>query len=161
VYNQLRDMGHQVRYDGNVGKATVAGILTVIVPAVLGNLLTGRGPKDDENALWWAAKHSLLFAADTVPILRSIASAMEGGHDVQFSPVENVMQKGGKALMEAASPKEDKDWLGVGLDAAEFAGEVSGVPGSHQVVKTGRYIKRASEGKVQNPTVWKAIVGGH
>jgi hypothetical protein len=36
VYNQLRDIGHQFGRDRNVGKATVAGLLTVIVPAVLG-----------------------------------------------------------------------------------------------------------------------------
>jgi hypothetical protein len=160
VYNQLRDIGHQFRYDRNVGKATVAGILTVVVPAVLGNWLTGRGPKDDENSGWWAAKKSLIFAADTVPILRSIASAMEGGHDVQFSPIENVAQKGAKALMDATTGKDDKDWLGIALNAAESAGEVGGVPGSHQVVKTLRYIKRAHEGKVENPNVWNAIVGG-
>lgn len=132
----------------------------MIVPAVIGNLLTGRGPKDGENPGWWAAKQSLLFAADTVPILRSVASAIEGGHDAQFSPVENVMQKGAKAVMDATSSKDDKDWLGIGLNAAESAGEIFGVPGSQQAVTTLRYIKRASEGKVQNPNLWNAIVGG-
>ncbi len=160
VYNQLRDIGHQVRYDRNLGKMTYAGILTVVLPAVLGNLLTGRGPKDDEGLGEWAAKKSLIFAADTVPLLRSVASAMEGGHDVQFSPVESVLQKGTKALMEATSDKDDKDWLGIGLDAGEAAGLIAGVPGAHQAVKTLRYMKRRSEGKVENPNPWNAVVGG-
>jgi Large polyvalent protein associated domain 22 len=165
VYNQLRDSGHQFRYDGGgvgqrLGKLAYAGILTAVLPAVLGSWLTGQRPKDDENPSWWAAKRSLLFSADTVPLLRSVASFMDGGHDVQFSPVESVMQNGAKAAMEATSSKDDKDWLGIGLDAADVAGELGGVPGSRQAVKTLRYMKRAGEGKVQNPNLWGAVVGG-
>lgn len=43
---------------------------------------------------------------------------------------------------------------------AKLGGEIFGVPGSHQAVKTLRYIKRANEGKVENPNPWNAIVGG-
>jgi Large polyvalent protein associated domain 22 len=160
VYNQLRDMGHQFRYDRNVGRLTYAAVLTAVLPAVMGNWVTGRGPKDGENLGWWAAKRSLAFAGDTVPFLRSAISFLEGGHDVQFSPIEGVIQKGAKAAMNAAADKPDKDWMGIGLDAAESGSEMLGVPGSHQAVKTLRYIKRASEGKVQNPNPWNAIVGG-
>jgi len=160
VYNQLRDIGHQVRYDKNIGKATVASILTVVAPAVLGSWLTGRGPKDDESPGAWAAKKALLFATDTVPILRSITSALEGGHDVQFSPVENTMEKGAKAVMAAMPSDKEKDWMGIALNAGDAAGAILGVPGSHQAVKTLRYIKRANEGKVENPNIWNALVGG-
>jgi len=160
VYNQLRDIGHQFRYDRNLQKLTYATILTTSLPAVLGAWLTGRGPDDGENVGRWAAKRSLLFAADTVPLLRAVASSMEGGHDVQFSPIETVMTKGAKAAMDATSSKDDKDWMGIDINAVDAAGAMLGVPGSHQMVKTLRYFKRASEGKVQNPNLWNAIVGG-
>jgi hypothetical protein len=39
---------------------------------------------------------------------------MEGGHDVQFSPIENVLQKGAKALMDATSEKETRTGWGSG-----------------------------------------------
>jgi hypothetical protein len=165
VYNQLRDIGHQFRYDRKFGKATVASLLTVLAPAVLGNMLTGRGPGTDkknkhENAGEWAAKKSLAFMADTVPLLRSAVSFMETGRDVQFSPIENVLQKGAKAAMDATSSKAHKDWLGIGLNAAESLGEAFGVPGSHQAVKTLRYVERWKKGKLRNPNVWNAVVGG-
>jgi hypothetical protein len=160
VYNQLRDIGHQFGQDRKIGKATVASILTVLVPAVIGNWLTGRGNEDGESLGWWAAKKSLIFMADTVPILRSIASSLEGGHDVQFSPIESTMQKVAKAGKEVVAPKDDRDWMGIALDAGDAAGAVLGVPGSHQAVKTLRYIKRANEGKLENPNVWNAVVGG-
>jgi hypothetical protein len=81
-------------------------------------------------------------------------------HDVQFSPIENLLQKGAKAAAEIMPSDQEKDWLGIGLDTGEFGGEVLGVPGSHQAVKTLRYMKRASEGKVENPNIWNALVGG-
>lgn len=160
VYNQLRDIGHQFRYDRNLGKLTYAGILTAVLPAVLGSWLTGNGPKNDENKGAWAAKRSLLFSADTIPILRAGAAAIDGGRDVQFSPIEAVMTKGVKDTAEAFSDKDDKDWLGIGLDAGEAAGETFGVPGSHQAAKTLKYIHRANEGKIEDPNLWGAVVGG-
>ena len=146
-------------------KATVAGILTVVVPAVLGNLLTGRGPgtgkkEENESAGAWAAKRSLTFMADTVPLLRAIASAVEGGHDVQFSPLESLATKAAKDFMHVTSDKEDKDWLGIGLDTGEVVGVGAGLPGAHQAAKILRYVKRAHEGKVENPNLWNAVVGG-
>lgn len=165
VYSQLRENAHQARYgEGGLGsraaKLTGATILSAVLPAVLGSWLTGRGPKEDENAGWWAAKRALLFSTDTIPILRSVASSMETGHDVQFSPIETVLTKAGKAALEATSDKEDKDWMGIGLDVGDAAGSLAGVPGSHQAVKTLRYMKRASDGKIENPNVWNAVVGG-
>jgi hypothetical protein len=160
VYNQMRDIGHQFRYDRNVGKLTYAGILTAVVPALLGSLVTGDGPKDGENVGSWAAKRALLFSADTIPYLRTVAQYMGSGRDMQFTPIENVLQNGAKALMEARSDKEDKDWTGIGLDAAGAAGSLFGVPGSQQAVKTLKYWHRASEGKVENPNLWNALVGG-
>lgn len=160
VYNQLRDNAHQFRYGGSVAKLTYATMLTAVLPAVLGSWVTGDGPKDGENAGLWAAKRSLLFAADTVPLLGSVAEFMARGHDMQFTPIENVMEKGAKAAMEASSDKDDKDWMGIGLDAGEAGGDLAGIPGSQQAVKTLRYIHRANQGLVADPNVWNALAGG-
>ena len=163
IYNQLRDNFHQARYDPTLpglGKLTYATALTAIVPALLGALTTGDGPKDGENPGLWAAKRALLFSADTVPLLGSVAQYMARGQDMQFTPLESVMEKGAKAAMAAASEKDDKDWLGIGLNAGEVAGDLAGVPGTGQIVKTLRYIKRANEGKVENPSLWGAVAGG-
>jgi hypothetical protein len=166
VYNQLRDNAHQFQYGegsmgSRVGKLTYATILTAIVPSLLGSMVTGDGPKDGENPGLWAAKKALLFSADTVPLLGSLAHVIVEGRDMKFTPLVNAMEKGGKAMFHAASPKEEKDWLGIGLDAGESAGALAGVPGSGQAVKTLRYMKRAYEGRIENPSVWGAIAGGH
>jgi hypothetical protein len=163
IYNQLRDNFHQARYDptlSGLGKLTYATALTAIVPALLGALTTGDGPKDGENPGLWAAKRALLFSADTVPLLGSVAQFMARGQDMQFTPLESVMEKGAKAMMASASDKDDKDWLGIGLNAGEVAGDLAGVPGTGQIVKTARYVHRVNQGKVENPTLWGAIAGG-
>lgn len=160
VYNQLRDNFHQFRNDRNVVKLTYATALTALLPAVLGDLFTGHGPKNGENPGLWAAKRATLFSADTVPVLSSVGRYMEQGRDMQFTPLESVMQQGAKATMEATSDKDEKDWLGIGLDAAGAAGQLLGVPGSQQMVKTARYVKAANEGRVENPNVWNAVMGG-
>ena len=160
VYNQMRDNAHQFRYGGGVAKLTYSTILTALAPALLGALATGDKPKDGENWGLWAAKKALLFSADTVPLLGSVAHGMVEGRDMQLTPIENVLAKGVKALYHAAKPGDgDRDWLGIGLDAAESAGGILGVPGTGQVVKTARYLRRASAGKVQNPSVWGAVLG--
>lgn len=104
--------------------------------------------------------------ADTIPIVRAGATWLEGRlvgnhsvQDVQLSPIENVMEKGAKASIEVLEPKHEKDWLGIGLDAGEAGGKIFDVPGSHQAVKTLRYIKHANEGKVEN-RIRNAIVCG-
>ena len=122
--------------------------------------MTGDGPKDGENPGLWAAKKALLFSADTVPVLGSFAHAAVERRDMQLTPLENVFTKAGKVAMDATSGKEDKDWLGIGLNAAEAAGDVAGVPGSGQLVKTLRYAHRANQGKIENPSWWDAIAGG-
>ena len=159
VYNQMRDNAHAFRYDRNVVRLTLSTVLTAVLPAAMGAWLTGHGPKDGENVGAWVAKRSLLFAADTVPILRSVASFLDGGDDVQFSPIERILQNGAKTAMDATSDKDDKDWIGIGLNAADFAGEIGGVPGMHEGLKVLRYIHRANQGNVAAPNVLDAITG--
>lgn len=158
IYNQVRDIGHTFRYDRNVGKLTYGMALSVLVPSVLSQLILGEGPKDDENVGLWAAKRALLFSADTIPLIRDVASMMDRNQGVHFSPLEAVMEKGGKALIDADADKEDKDWPGIGLNALETVMDVSGVPGTTQLMKPLRYLNRVRKGEVQDPNAWDALV---
>jgi hypothetical protein len=159
IYGQVRDIAHQVNGWSDVPKMTYGMALAVVVPSLIGSLVTGHGPKDDENVGLWAAKRALLFSADTIPFVRDVASAMDGDGDVKFNPLMNVLSKGTKAMQAATAEKEDKDWVGIGLNALETAGDLSGVPGTTQVMKPLHYLDNVSKGKVDNPNVWDAFVG--
>jgi hypothetical protein len=159
IYGQVRDIAHQVNGLSDIPKMTYGLALAVVVPSLVGAMVTGHGPKDDENKGLWAAKRALLFSADTMPLVRDVASAMDGDGDVKFNPLMNVLSKGTKATQEAFSDKESKDWSGIGLNYLETAGDLSGMPGTTQVMKPLHYLHQMSEGKVQNPNAWDALVG--
>lgn len=159
IYNQVRDIGHQFRYDGNFGKLSYGLALSVLAPAILSQLVTGQKPKDGENAGLWAAKRALLFSADTLPFVRDVTGMFDRSSEVHFNPLENVMEKAGKAAVEASSDKENKDWVGIGLNALESGMDVAGVPGTTQAMKIVRYARRAHQGKIAEPTIWGAVAG--
>lgn len=164
IYNQIRDVGHEFKNSdaslgGRSAKLTYGMALSVLVPAVLSQLVLGKKPKDGENPGLWAAKRSLYFGADTIPVLRDAASAMDSDGDVKFTPLMNVLSKGTKATMRAMDDKEEKDWSGIGLDYLETGMDLGGVPGAAQAMKPIRYYKAAHEGKVADPNAFDAFVG--
>jgi hypothetical protein len=159
IYGQVRDIAHQVNGWGDVPKMTYGMALAVVVPSLIGSLVTGHGPKDDENVGLWAAKRALLFSSDTIPLVRDVAAAMDRGGDVKFNPLMDVMSKGTKAALGATADKDDKDWTGIGLNALETAGDLAGVPGTGQAVKLLRYLDNMNKGKIENPNVWDAFAG--
>ncbi len=158
IYGQVRDIGHQYSQSGGAGKLTYGLALSVLVPAVLGGIVSGNGPKDDENKGLWAAKRALLFGADTVPLVRDAASAIDSDGEVK-NPLMNVLSKGTKATQEAMSDSDDKDWNGIGLNSLEVGGDLAGVPGTTQAVKPLRYMNQVQRGKVESPNVWDAMAG--
>lgn len=159
IYGQVRDIAHQTNSMRDVPKMTYGLALSVLVPAVLSKLVLGQGPKDGENWGLWAAKRSLLFGMDTMPLVRDVASALDSDGDVKFNPLMNVFSKGAKAGMQAMSDKADKDWKGIGLNTLETAMDLTGVPGTTQAMKPLHYLDRVSQGKVENPNAWDAVVG--
>ncbi len=164
-YNIMRhDIGDRTMQRYRVGDVVGAGkILTagaiagLILPALQGSLATGNGPKKDENPAEWAITRSLLFTGSTIPWVRNILSQFEYGTPTM---AESFLKRGVDVLKGATSNKEDKDWTGLGINALQFGGDVTGVPGTNQAAQTARYVHRASQGKIENPTIMGAVVGG-
>lgn len=163
IYNQVRDIGHTYAMSnkgiGDVGKLTYGMALSVLVPAMLSQMVTGKGPQDGENDGLWAAKRSLLFAMDTMPILRDVSSALDSDGEVKFNPLMNVLSKGTKATQEAMGDSPHKDWKGIDLNALESGMDLAGIPGTTQIMKPMHYMNQVSKGKVDSPNAWDALVG--
>lgn len=158
-WNQMADVGGSFARNRNLGQFTYRMMMAAIIPAVVGAYVTGRKPKDDENAGLWAAKRALLFAPETVPLVGDATQAIFEGGDAKFTPLMNVAEKAAMAGHGALSDNDEKDWTGIGLDAGEATGEFFGVPGTEQAVKTARYAHRVQLGKVDDPNAWEAVVG--
>lgn len=141
------------------GKLTYGMLLSAVIPAVLGQLVTGHGPKDGENPGLWAAKKALLFPFETIPVLGNIVEGMEGKGDVSFSPLQGMAERAAKAGARAGADTNHKDWTGIGMDGVQSAMDAFGVVGTDQAAKTIRYARQASNGKIDNPNVWDALAG--
>lgn len=147
------------RYGAAVGGLTYGAAMAFFVPAIASAYVRGDGPKDGENWGLWAAKRSLFFGMGTIPLVKDVAAMMEYGSDRSLNPMAGFA---GKVLDDARKSGRDgeTDWAGFGIDALEALGDLTGVYGTAQAAHTARYIKRANEGKVENPNAWGAVVGG-
>jgi hypothetical protein len=156
LYSRLRDMGHKTALNG-IGYLPAAAarlLVLVILPAVLGELLAGRGPDEDEDEVWWAIRKMLLYPLATVPVLRDFSGYFEaamikasGEGEMRYAPsykfspvvsaIEKVAKMPGKAAdaITGAKPVDDVAW-----DLVESSGYIFGLP-TAQVRITGEYLE--------------------
>ena len=171
LYARLRDTGHQSATQG-VGylpKAAARLLALVILPAVLGELLVMRGPDDDEDAVWWAIRKSLLYPLASIPVLRDMAGYLEasmirvaGEGEMKYapsfklSPVATAFEKMARAagkLPELVTGEADaRDaW-----DIFEASGYVLGLP-TAQVRITGEYLINLLNGEAEVDNVQQIL----
>lgn len=156
LYARLRDLGFQTAANGigYLPHAAARFLALVIMPAVLGELLTGRGPDDDEDEIWWAARKVLLYPLATVPLVRDAAGYIEAGMisatgegkmeyapSFKLSPIVTVLEKliklPGKMVdaMQGDREIDDTTW-----DVFEASGYIFGLP-TGQLRVTGEYLE--------------------
>lgn len=155
LYARLRDVGHQasIKGIGYLPAAVARSIALVILPAILGDLLAGRGPDDEEDATWWAIRKSLLYPLASIPVLRDFSGYLEaaiigisGEGEMKFppnyklSPIVGAIEKIAKAPGKVVSAIEgDKEADDVAWDIFESSGIVLGLPTAQPRI-TGEYI---------------------
>lgn len=153
LYARLRDVGHTTRSPRDLPRLVARSIALVILPAVLGELLAGRGPDDDEDETWWAARKSLLYPFASVPLLRDLVQwklepalveasggQMHHAPRYQFTPIISAIQKIGAMpdkTLDALTG--DREWDEVAWDAFEASGYVFGMPTAQPRI-TGEYL---------------------
>lgn len=156
LYARLRDVGNKTAIEG-IGylPAAVARLIgLVILPAVMGELLTGRGPDEDEDEVWWAIRKMLLYPLATVPLVRDLSGYIEasminaaGEGKMNYAPsfrlspivgaIEKLIKLPGK-VVDAATGDKPADT--VAWDAFEASGLIFGLP-TGQVRITGEYLE--------------------
>jgi hypothetical protein len=151
LYNRMRDMGRDVQEIRDMPRFLSRVFFTVMVPAVLGELILGRGPDDDEDPAAWTIRKVLLYPMMAIPVLRDVVSSIDSGYDYRFSPLANVFDKIGKAATATGKAIEgDMEWGEYSVRVGETMGYVFGVAGTAQMAATGKYLWRVSEGE-ENP----------
>lgn len=155
LYARLRDIGHQQALQGigYLPKAVARFTALVILPAVISELLAGRGPEDDEDEAWWAARKIALYPLATVPVVRDMSGFLESGiievsgegvmkypPGFKLSPVVGAIEKAARApgkIYDAATGEKDVDE--VAWDLFETSGYVLGLPTAQPRI-TGEYL---------------------
>jgi len=153
LYARLRDVGHTTKKPKDLPRMVARSIALVIIPAVLGDLLSGRGPDDDEDEIWWTARKALLYPFAALPVIRDGVNSIEwwiaaqGGASgrfrpgYKFTPLQDSIQKVMRAIGGLKDGIEgDKPWDDVAWDAFEASGYIFGLP-TAQTRITGEYLE--------------------
>ena len=116
-----------------------------IGPAILGELLVGRGPDDDEEWSDWALKKVALYPIMAVPIARDAANVFDGGFGYTMSPISRTIEE------VAIRPFQ---MIG---DIAD--GEFEARKGVKQLINTGGYVFNLPTGQLASSidNVWQAM----
>lgn len=153
LYARLRDVGHTTRSPRDLPRLVARSLALVILPAVLGELLAGRGPDDDEDKVMWAARKSLLYPSASMPVIRDLvnwqvepALAKASGGSLHFQPgyklspvvqaVEKIGTLPGKVIDGWTG---DRPWDDVAWDSLETSGYIFGLPTAQPRI-TGEYL---------------------
>ncbi len=166
LYARLRDVGHQqaVQGIGYLPTAVARTIGLVLIPALLGDYLAGRGPDDDEDEVWWAIRKMLLYPVAALPGIRDFSGLMEqkiialsGEGKMDFQPsyqISPIVSAIGKAYNNLVNKPIDVVAGNAEFDEKaawgmfESAGLVVGLP-TAQVRITGGYLADLMSGEAE------------
>ena len=153
LYARLRDVGHTSRSPRDLPRLVARSLALVILPAVLVELLAGRGPDDEEDKVMWAARKALLYPSASMPVIRDLvnwqvepALAKASGGSVHFQPgyklspvvqaVEKIGNLPGKVIDGWTG---DRPWDDVAWNSLEVSGYIFGLPTAQPRI-TGEYL---------------------
>jgi hypothetical protein len=153
LYSRLRDMGHTTRGVRDLPRLVARSLALVILPAVLGELLAGRGPDDDEDEVMWAARKSLLYPFASMPVIRDLVNwqvepalaKLSGGSlhyapGYKLSPVVQAIEKVGTLPGKVIDGwTGERPWDDVAWNSLEASGYIFGLPTAQPRI-TGEYL---------------------
>lgn len=168
LYNQFAKTYKEFRVNGGIGRFVASMMLLWFVPAVLEDLLLGRGPEDDaddEEWIKWALKKEATYPFQSVILLRDVINGMDQyGYEpsAAFDAFEQLARAGRLATLTATGDKEDLTRADVkGL--VQTTGYAFHLP-TRQLWTTGEYFYDWMTGNTEpsNPieAAWRALVTG-
>lgn len=166
LFNQFAKTTNQLRLDKNVAKYVASLAMLWFVPAVLQDLILGRGPGDDADKdewMLWLAKTEAKYPFQTIIILRDIINGMDKfGYEPSaaldmFGSIATTLKNSGKLFTDEEISRADAK------AAAEAVGYATQLP-SRQLWQTGEYMYDWLSGAedIDNPlkAAWQALVTG-
>ena len=152
VYSRQRNLGRDIRRgDKGLPELVARAWWLVVVPPLLAELLSGRGPDEDEEWGWWAFQNMLNQSLGAIPIARDLTGPVfdeivgRRGFDYRLSPLQGAGQSAVNVADDIGKTLQGKDTKRATRNALEFAGYMTGmVPG--QFAASAQFLVDVSEG---------------
>lgn len=169
LFNQFKKTHDQYRLDHNAPKLLASLVLIWFVPAVLEDIMLGRGPDDgadDEEWMRWAIGKTMSYPFQSIVLMRDVINGMgEYGYSpsAAFDAFENFSKTASIARDLVTGDKEElerKDYKSLTMTA----GYAAGLP-TRQVWLSGEYFYDwlvSGEEDPETPIegLWRGVVTG-
>lgn len=163
-FNQFLKTAREFQLDGDIPRLVASAALIWFLPAVLEELIRGRGPGDDEDPTQWIAENELYYPFQTMILLRDIVSGLQRSGYEPSPAYESInsLTKSAKVLRGLViGEKEDITKSDV-KNIANTVGYFAQLP-TRQTWITLEYIYdwMTGEEEPENPIegVWRSLVG--
>lgn len=143
LYNLFASRLQQTKGTSDIPRLIAGAAYLWFFPALLSELVTGRGPGDDDNddeKLKWLYKTIVAYPFQAIPGIRDAVSSLTSGYDYRMSPaadaVETFIRAGwaGAKLLETGS---DEDQAKFGKRSAEAVSYFTGLPAKQLIITLG------------------------
>lgn len=147
-YNQNRDLIFEARQGSRTVASAAAAMLAIaFFQGVVGDLLTGKGPDEDENTAVWMAKSTLGFGVSGFPVIRDTIGAALSGHAGSLSPAWQAINAGRQAAGAVTGlVTGDKDAGAAAKSVVTAGGYLLGVP-TKPLTRQGSYLWNVAVGE--------------
>ncbi|USX01012.1 hypothetical protein NHF41_03680 [Pseudomonas proteolytica] len=147
-YNQNRDLAFEAKQGSRTVASAAAAMLAVaFFQGVVGDLLTGKGPDEDENTAAWMAKSTLGFGVSGFPVIRDTIGAALSGHAGSLSPAWQAINAGRQAAGAVTGlVTGDKDAGAAAKSVVTAGGYLLGVP-TKPLTRQGSYLWNVAVGE--------------
>ena len=120
-----------------VFRAANTALLLWFLPSVLGELVAGRGPDDDEEWDEWIGMQILQYPFQAVVGVRDLASGIFGEYGYQITPAESAPASLVKWFKAVNRALEEEDAGGLAKPTAEAAGYLFSLPMKQPIITVG------------------------
>ncbi len=123
-----------------IPKLAALFLWTVAVPAILGPLLTRRGPDDDEDFAEWALKQTALYPFNAMVGVRDIASYVASPQwGYKLTPASRAFESAGRLVIEAGKMlNDDSEWEDLIRPVVDVVGIWGGFPSDQARITVGQ-----------------------
>ena len=162
LHNLLRSRLRQTRGVRDIPRLATSFIYLIALPSVLAELITSRGPEDEEDYPLWLAQTIAGIPLATIVGVRDLANyVLRPEYGYGPSPAFDAVESAGSALLGLGKVAiGEKDWdKKVSKDVAMTLGYWGHLP-ARQAWVTGEYLYDWANGDIESFSPWELLVTG-